>query len=68
MSNNGPLKVVSSGANKIGALFDRTLDNCPYSESGLCTVATEKGRKYPCMGGQFRGCTIYIRLKNGGTV
>ena len=73
--NNGPLngsikpsKAARGNANKVGALYDPALDTCPHCKRDLCNVATEKGRKYPCGGGQFQGCTIYIRIKNGGAV
>lgn len=74
--NNGPLngsikrptKAAHSNANKVGALFDRTLDTCPHTDAGLCLEAHNQGRVFPCTGGQFRGCTIYLRLKNGGSI
>ena len=75
MSNNGPLngsirpsKAARGNANKIGALFDRNLDTCPHTDAGLCLVAHNKDRIFQCEGGQFQGCTVFIRLKNGGAV
>jgi len=60
---------MSSGkSNKVGALYDPTLDNCPHCKSELCIVAKNKGRDFPCTGGHFKSCDIFIRLKNGGVV
>lgn len=54
MSNNGPL--------------NGSIKRCPHCDLGLCLVAVNKGREFPCTGGQFHGCTVFLRLKNGGVV
>ena len=59
---------IRGGSNKFGALFNPQFDLCPHCEGGLCRVASEEGRVFPCSGGQFQGCTIYIRMKSGGGV
>lgn len=60
---------MSSGkSNKIGALYDPALDNCPHCNGGLCLEAKNKDREFRCTGGHFKSCTVYITLKNGGSI
>lgn len=66
--NNGSIKVVSGNANKIGSLYDPALDNCPHSKGSLCMIAHNQDRVFPCAGGHFQGCSIYLQQKKGGQV
>lgn len=58
----------SDKSNRIGALYVPILDDCPRCKGGLCMEAKNKDRDFPCSGGHFQSCGVYIKLKNGGTI